>query len=40
MKYAAVTGSDAMIYVPSFIEISSSIQKLIEEAYVDSMVMA
>jgi hypothetical protein len=29
MKYAVETGSDAMIYIPSFIKIGSGIQKLI-----------
>jgi hypothetical protein len=29
MKYAVEMGSDAMIYVPSFINIGSSIEKLI-----------
>jgi hypothetical protein len=29
MKYAVDMGSDAMIYIPSFIEIGSTIQKLI-----------
>jgi hypothetical protein len=28
MKYAAEMGSDAMIYIPSFIRIGSDIQKL------------
>jgi hypothetical protein len=28
MKYAAEMGSDAMIYIPSFIKIFSAIQKL------------
>jgi hypothetical protein len=31
MKYAAEMGSDAMIYTPSFINIGSGIQKLIQE---------
>jgi hypothetical protein len=30
MKYAVETGSDATIYIPSFINIGSGIQKLIE----------
>jgi hypothetical protein len=30
MKYAGEIGSDAMIYIPSFIKIGSDIQKLIE----------
>jgi hypothetical protein len=29
MKYAVEMGSDAMIYIPSFIRIGSGIQKLI-----------
>jgi hypothetical protein len=29
MKYAIEMGSDAMIYIPSFIKIDSGIQKLI-----------
>jgi hypothetical protein len=29
MTYSVQTGSDAMIYIPSFIKIVSSIQKLI-----------
>jgi hypothetical protein len=31
MKYAAEMGSGAMIYIPSFINISSAIQRLIGE---------
>jgi hypothetical protein len=30
MKYAVEMGSDAMIYIPSFIKIGSGIQKFIE----------
>jgi hypothetical protein len=30
MKYAVEMGTDAMMYVPSFINIGSSIQKLME----------
>jgi hypothetical protein len=30
MKYAVEMGSDAMIYMPSFINIGSGIQKLID----------
>jgi hypothetical protein len=33
MKYAVEMGSDAMIYIPSFIIISSAIQKLIGEIH-------
>jgi hypothetical protein len=44
MKYADEMGSGAMIYVPSFIEISSSIQKLMGgrgiSRYIDIMVIA
>jgi hypothetical protein len=29
MKYVVKTGSDAMMYIPSFIKIGSGIQKLI-----------
>jgi hypothetical protein len=41
MKYAVEIGSGAMIYVPSFIEIGSGIQKLIgvdTEKNTDNMV--
>jgi hypothetical protein len=31
MKYRVEMGSDAMIYIPSFIEIGSGIQKLMAE---------
>jgi hypothetical protein len=33
MKYAVEMGSGAMIYIPSFIKIGSSIQKLIWGIY-------
>jgi hypothetical protein len=36
MKYAVETGSDAMIYIPSFITIGSAIQKFIRGGYVDT----
>jgi hypothetical protein len=35
MKYAVETGSDAMMYIPSFITICSGILKLIE-GYTDT----
>jgi hypothetical protein len=42
MKYAVEMGSDAMIYIPSFIKTGSAIQKSIggTQRYTDSMVMA
>jgi hypothetical protein len=44
MKYAVEMGSGAMIYVPSFIRISSAIQKLIRgihiETHTDSKVIS
>jgi hypothetical protein len=39
MKYAVEMGSDAMIYIPSFIKIGSGIQKLIRRI-TDSMEIA
>jgi putative transposon-encoded protein len=33
MKYATEMGSGAMMYIPSFIQIGSGIQKLIREGY-------
>jgi hypothetical protein len=33
MKYAVEMGSGAKIYIPSFIKVSSGIQKLIGEIY-------
>jgi hypothetical protein len=39
MKYEEM-GSGAMIYIPSFINISSGIQKLIIKEYTDSMEIA
>jgi hypothetical protein len=35
MKYAAESGSGAMIYVPSLMKIGSSIQKLIKGRFTD-----
>jgi hypothetical protein len=43
MKYAAGIGSGAMIYIPSFINIGSGIQKLIggiQDTQTDSKVIA
>jgi hypothetical protein len=42
MKYAVKTGSDAMLYIPSFIKTESGIQKLMGggeaiHRYADSM---
>jgi hypothetical protein len=37
MKYAAEIGSVAMIYIPSFIQISSGIQKLMGGIQTDRM---
>jgi hypothetical protein len=36
MNYAVQMGSGAMIYIPSFIKISSGIPKLIGEGYTDT----
>jgi hypothetical protein len=33
MGYAVVVGSDAMIYIPNFIKIGLTIQKLIRRIY-------
>jgi hypothetical protein len=40
MKYAVETGSGAMLYMPSFVKIGSSIEKLIwgRVVYADIMV--
>lgn len=38
MKYVVEMGSDAMIYVPSFITIDLGIQKLTEEEYTDTQI--
>jgi hypothetical protein len=35
MKYSVEMGSDAMIYIPSFIKIGSAIQKLIHREHGD-----
>jgi hypothetical protein len=40
MKYAVEMGSDAMIYMPSFIEIGSGIRKIIEGIHRGSMVIS
>jgi hypothetical protein len=40
MKYAVEMGSDAMIYIPSFIKSGSAIQKLMGGGYTDSMVIS
>jgi hypothetical protein len=42
MKYVAEMGSGAMMYIPSFIEIGSGVQKLIVgiHSHTDSMVIA
>jgi hypothetical protein len=42
MKYTVETSSGAMIYVPSFMKISSGVQKLIRgiHRHTDSMVMS
>jgi hypothetical protein len=41
MKYAAETGSGAMIYIPNFIKIGSGIQTFMGEGgYTDSMDIA
>jgi hypothetical protein len=42
MKYAVEMGSGAMIYIPSFIKISSGIQKLIRgiRRHTDNMVIS
>jgi hypothetical protein len=41
MKYAIDTGSDVMLYMPSFIKIGSGIQRLMEGwKYTDSMEIA
>jgi hypothetical protein len=37
MKYASEMGSGVMIYVPSFIEIGSAIQKLVEVEYTEGL---
>jgi hypothetical protein len=39
MKYAVEMGSGAMMYIPSFIKIGSSIQKVISGGYRDGMVI-
>jgi tRNA A58 N-methylase Trm61 len=36
MKYAVAMGSGAIIYVPSFIQIGSSIQKLWGRGFMDT----
>jgi hypothetical protein len=36
MTYAVEKGSGAMIYIPSFINIGSGIQKLLERGYSDT----
>jgi high-affinity Fe2+/Pb2+ permease len=44
MKYIVEMGSGVMIYIPSFMKIGSSIQKLMEEGVIhkhtDSMVIS
>jgi hypothetical protein len=40
MKYAFETLSGVVIYIPSFINICSGIQKLIKERFTDSMEIA
>jgi hypothetical protein len=42
MKYALEIGSGAMLYIPSFIKIGSSIQKLVGriDRYTDGMVIS
>jgi hypothetical protein len=40
MKYAVKMGSDTMIYIPSFIKISSDIQKIMGGGYTDSKVIS
>jgi hypothetical protein len=39
MMYAVETGSDAAIHIQSFIQIGSTVQTLIEEGYIDSIVI-
>jgi hypothetical protein len=42
MKYAVEMGSDAMIYIPSFIKIASGVQKFIRglHRHTDSVVIS
>jgi hypothetical protein len=40
MNYAVKMGSNAMIYIPSYIKIGSGIQKLIGWGYTDSKVIS
>jgi hypothetical protein len=40
IKYAVEMGSSAMIYIPSFIQIGSGIQKLIGEENTDNTVIS
>jgi hypothetical protein len=39
MKYAVEMSSGAMMWIPSAIVIGSGIQKLIEEGYIDNMMI-